>query len=338
METAVNQQLAPAEQPPKLPAIQAGGAVRAIVPQDFDAAWRIANAVVKSGMAPKGVDTAEKAMVAIMHGLEVGMTPMTALQSIAPINGRPAIWGDGALGLVQASGLLEWHKEYYTGTPGKDEYAAICEVKRKGDPEVKKGEFSIADAKQAQLYGKPGPWQQYTKRMLKMRARAFALRDGFSDVLRGLHIAEEAQDIPMRDVTPSGPPAPPPAIAAPPVQPVQDDVALVEAGASDPTEVEWVDDEPKPPAADDLEIPEHLRRTPKTIEAKAEEAFDEAQWLKDVEGALTGCEDTDTLMKIQNEVQKPAKPKVSAEGYKRSAVMVSKAFDRITNGDLLAAG
>ena len=94
-------------------------------------------------MAPRGVDTAEKAMVAIMHGLEVGMTPMMALQSIAPINGRPAIYGDGALGLVQGSGLLEWHKEYYRGEPDTDGYTAVCEVKRKGDPEVKTGEFSI---------------------------------------------------------------------------------------------------------------------------------------------------------------------------------------------------
>src|SRR4051812_39570725 len=102
------QQVAIAEQPPKLPTMQSGGAVRAIVPQDFEGAWRIANAVVKSGMAPRGIDTAEKAMVAIMHGMEVGMTPMMALQSIAPINGRPAIYGDGALGLCQGSGLLEW--------------------------------------------------------------------------------------------------------------------------------------------------------------------------------------------------------------------------------------
>lgn len=201
---------------PRLPAIQAGATPRALVPQDFEGAWRIANAVVKSGMAPKGVDTAEKAMVAIMHGLEVGMTPMMALQSIAPINGRPSVWGDGALGLCQGSGLLEWHKEYYRGAEGADDYTAVCEVKRRGDPEVKVGTFSIADAKRAKLWGKSGPWSDYWPRMLKMRARAFALRDGFSDVLRGLHIAEEVQDVPAgkeprQRAGAHQPPAPPPA-------------------------------------------------------------------------------------------------------------------------------
>lgn len=207
------------------PTLQSGGSVKAIVPQDFDGVWRIAKAVVTAGMAPKGLDTPEKAMVAIMHGMEVGLTPMAALQSIAVVNGRPTIWGDGALGLVQGSGKLEAHKEWYEGE-GENK-KAICTVKRKGDPELKRGEFSVANAKKAGLWGKAGPWTQYADRMLMMRARGFALRDGFSDVLRGLGIAEEVQDTPMRDVTPPKPPVPPvpPAVHTPPEPPVVDHVA-----------------------------------------------------------------------------------------------------------------
>ena len=200
--------LATQQTAPRLPTLQSGGSVKAIVPQDFDGAWRIATAVVKAGMAPKGLDTAEKAMVAIMHGMEVGLTPMAALQSIAVVNGRPTIWGDGALGLVQGSGLMESHKEWFEGNG--DTRKAFCTVKRKGDPEVKSGEFSVADAKKAGLWGITGPWTQYSDRMLKMRARGFALRDGFSDVLRGLGIAEEVQDYQaIKDVTPPKPPTPP---------------------------------------------------------------------------------------------------------------------------------
>jgi hypothetical protein len=54
----------------------------------------------------------------------------------------------------------------------------------------------MEDAKRAGLAGKQGPWQQYPKRMLQMRARAFALRDVFPDVLRGVYVAEEAADMP----------------------------------------------------------------------------------------------------------------------------------------------
>lgn len=186
---------------PRLPSMQSGGQVRAIVPQTFDEAWRIANAVCIAGMAPKGLDTPEKAMVAIMHGLEVGFTPMAALQSIAVVNGRPTIWGDGALGLCRASPKCEYVRERIEGDG--DNMVAICEVGRRGEQKPIVGRFSVDDAKKASLWGKQGPWQQYPKRMLAMRARAFALRDGFADVLRGLGIAEEVADFQLDgDVSP----------------------------------------------------------------------------------------------------------------------------------------
>lgn len=214
------------EEAPRLPSLQSGGAVKAIVPQDFEGAWRIATAVCKAGMAPYGLETPEKAMVAIMHGMEVGMTPMAALQSIAVVNGRPTIWGDGAIGLVRGSGKLEWIKERIDGEG--DKMVAVCEVKRKGEPDVTKATFSVEDAKQAQLWGKTGrngqptPWVTYPKRMLSMRARAFALRDAFADVLRGLGIAEEVQDIPQDRPQAPKPPAPP----VPPTQKIEHQEAI----------------------------------------------------------------------------------------------------------------
>jgi hypothetical protein len=53
------------------------------------------------------------------------------------------------------------------------------------------------------LKGKQGPWTNYPKRMLQMRARSWCLRDVYPDVLRGVHVAEEAQDMPEKDVTPA---------------------------------------------------------------------------------------------------------------------------------------
>ncbi len=175
--------------------MKTGGAVMAFVPQNYDEAWRLAKTVIAADMAPNGLKSPEKVMVAIMHGQEVGLTPMAALQSIAVINGRPTIWGDGALGLVQGSGKLEWIRETISGDD--DARTATCAVKRFNDAEVKTATFSVKDAKAAGLWKKAGPWTQYPDRMLKMRARSWALRDGFSDVLRGLSVTEEVQDIPQ---------------------------------------------------------------------------------------------------------------------------------------------
>lgn len=174
----------------------------------FDDAYRFASMVAKSDFAPKDFrGKPESCLLAIQAGSEVGLTPMQSLQSIAVINGRPTIWGDAALALVQASPVCEYVREYTEGDG--DSMVAVCEAKRKGYPAPTVVRFSVADARKAGLYGKPGPWQQYPTRMLALRARGFALRNAFADALRGLITAEEAQDYP----TPQ--PAPEPVVVRP---------------------------------------------------------------------------------------------------------------------------
>ena len=159
----------------------------------FDDAFRFAKMVAASDFAPKDFKgKPESCMLAIQHGSEVGLSPMQSLQSIAVINGRPTIWGDAALALVIGSHVCEYVTE---GVDGEgDKMVAMCVAKRRGYEKATIVRFSVEDAKKAGLWGKSGPWQQYPKRMLQLRARGFALRDAFSDVLRGLITAEEAQD------------------------------------------------------------------------------------------------------------------------------------------------
>jgi hypothetical protein len=161
----------------------------------LDDAFRFSQMVSKSEFAPKDFrGKPESCMLAIQAGSEVGLSPMQSLQSIAVINGRPTIWGDAAMALVQSSPVCEYIKEYVEGDG--DALVAVCEAKRKGYPSPTVVRFSVADAKKAGLWGKSGPWQQYPARMLTLRARGFALRNAFADALRGLITAEEAQDYP----------------------------------------------------------------------------------------------------------------------------------------------
>jgi hypothetical protein len=169
--------------------------------QSFDDAFRFSKMVAASEFAPKDFKgKPESCMLAIQHGSEVGLSPMQSLQSIAVINGRPTIWGDAALALVQSSPVCEYVKEYVEGQG--DNLTAVCEAKRRGYPAPTVSRFSMADAKRAGLAGKSGPWSQYPERMLALRARGFALRNAFADALRGLITAEEAQDYPQPVVTP----------------------------------------------------------------------------------------------------------------------------------------
>jgi hypothetical protein len=180
-----------------------------LTPRNLEEALKFAEIMSKSDLVPRDFrDKPGNILVAIQKGLEIGLSPMAALESIAVINGRASLWGDALLGLVQVSPQYEWHNEAES-TPTK----GVCIVKRKGH-EPHRVEFSIEDAKRAGLLGKSGPWQQYTARMLTLRARAFALRDKFADVLKGLSMAEEALDSPQSqpqtvsaEVQPAAPPS-----------------------------------------------------------------------------------------------------------------------------------
>ena len=164
----------------------------------FDDAFRFAKMVAGSDFAPKDFrGKPESCLLAIQHGSEVGLSPMQSLQSIAVINGRPTIWGDAALALVIGSPVCEYVRETVDGEG--DAMVATCEAKRRGYEKPSVVRFAVADAKRAGLWGKAGPWTQYSRRMLQMRARGFALRDAFPDVLRGLVTAEEAQDYPAAE-------------------------------------------------------------------------------------------------------------------------------------------
>jgi hypothetical protein len=198
---------------------------RGVVLEGMDDSLRMAKVIVASGMAPKSyftnanVDPVAAVFTAMQLGAEIGLTPMAAVQNIAVINGKPGLYGPAMLAVVEASGLL---KSIDEGVEGEgDARHGYCVVERVGR-KPKRVEFFVTDAKRAKLISKPGPWSEYPDRMLMARARSFALRDVFPDVLLGLaHSAEELGDIAMDAPAiehrpapaPPPPPPPPPAIS-----------------------------------------------------------------------------------------------------------------------------
>lgn len=187
-----------------LPAVAAARSL--MEPRSLEEAFRFAEYLADSTMVPRDFQGKPgNVLVALQWGRELGLAPLQALQSVAVINGRPSIWGDAALALVRGSGELE---EIEEGTRGEgEELEGFCRVRRRG-AKLKETTFSKAQAIAAGLWGKKGrdgqstPWITYPARMLMLRARGFALRDEFTDVLRGIVTTEEAMDTPAepRDV------------------------------------------------------------------------------------------------------------------------------------------
>lgn len=192
---------------PELPAPAPERAVvkvgkRGLQPLTLDGLRDLARVVLASGLAPASIASVEKIVVALAMGAELGLPPMQALSAFCVINGRATLYGDALVGIVLASGLVQSYAETLSGEG--DDRTACVRVGRKGVQGEFAGTFAVKDARKAGLWGKAGPWSQYPDRMLKIRARAFALRDGFGDVLRGFPVFEE-----MRDVAAVVTPAPP---------------------------------------------------------------------------------------------------------------------------------
>jgi hypothetical protein len=167
--------------------------------------WWMAKLYANSGMVPKAYDgKPENIMVAWMMGADLGLGHTASLQNIAVINGTPSVFGDAQLAIAKGSGEIESISEFYEGDQflkdGKenDDFTAVCVVKTK-DGNITTERFSVKDAKIAKLWMKKGaqggesPWCGYWRRMMKMRARSWALRDSVPGALKGIRTREELE-------------------------------------------------------------------------------------------------------------------------------------------------
>jgi hypothetical protein len=166
-----------------------------LAPKTFDEAIRFAKMLADSTMVPEAYQgMPANVLVAMQYGAELGLNPLQSVQNVAMIGGRPCIWGDAMLGLIKANPLCTDIIERKEGSLADETRTAFCTVKRVGKADVTVS-FSVEDAKRAGLWSKAGTWKLYPDRMLMWRARGFACRDQFPDVLKGIVSYEEARDM-----------------------------------------------------------------------------------------------------------------------------------------------
>lgn len=239
----------------------------ALEPTNTAEAFALAERLADSKLIPVSFQgKPNDVFVAMMWSRNLGLPIVQGLQSIAVINGRPSIWGDAALAVVRSSGLLESFKETITGEGLK--LTATCTVVRRGESEPYVESFSMFDAQTAGLTGKSGPWKQYPKRMLRLRARNFCLRNAFPDVLMGIGMAEEQLDIAAANDSA----APAAAEAKSDAKHPQRKSKVAPAQAPAAQDVAPVEDAKEVPAADELPEPEVQAAPAPAVESAEVEA------------------------------------------------------------------
>lgn len=203
--------------------------------QSYGEIIRMAEAVCGSAMIPDAFKgKPQDVAVAMMMAHEQGAPLITSLGSIAVINGKACWHSDAIPGIAMSRGMISHLKESIEGEG--ENMVAHCSCKRPDGSEVSQS-FSVGDAKAASLWNKTGPWKQYPKRMLQMRARSWCIRDAAPHAFFG-PTKEEMEGVQQhvgpdkaKDVTPT-PAARPTSKAgkktAPPADMGQDPLAGIE--------------------------------------------------------------------------------------------------------------
>ncbi len=175
-------------------------------PTTMDELDAFSKRVAKSTMIPNNFrNKPDDVFTAIVAGAELGLSAFTSLRKIAVIHGNPSIWGDALPAIVyahnKANVIDEWIDIESKTAHCKITRADTREAQEKAGLKYKPIErtFSMDQANEAGL-AEGMAWKKYPRRMVQMRARAFAIRDAFPDLLSGMYTAEEQESIPQERV------------------------------------------------------------------------------------------------------------------------------------------
>jgi hypothetical protein len=146
----------------------------------------IGQVFASSGMFPD-VKSQSQAVVKILAGKEIGLSPFESMAGIYVVNGKLALTSKVMSGLIKRS------KTYDYAVKKLDDQECIIAIMQ-GDKELGVSSFSIKDAAKAGLVNKE-PWKAYPRNMLFARAISNACRFYCPEVVSGYYAVEELSDI-----------------------------------------------------------------------------------------------------------------------------------------------
>ena len=155
--------------------------------RSLDDVERLARIAVSSGFTQ--CKTPAEAVVILMTGQELGLSPMQSLRGIYVVKGKPVLAADTMVAVVRRSGVCEsWR--IVESTPDR----CTITTRRKGETHDAERTWTIADAKRAGLLTN-GTWGAYPAAMLRHRCAADLARQEYPDVILGMYDPEEMESV-----------------------------------------------------------------------------------------------------------------------------------------------
>jgi hypothetical protein len=166
---------------------------RGIMLRSLEDLLRFARLAVSGGAAPEGMSDGAAA-IAIQAGLEVGLGPLGGLRFGTVVNGHFGWNGQGAAALIRNSPVCKQGTLKFSTEGEGENRKGVATAWRVGYGEPTTVEYTVKDAKQAELWGQRKNWRKFPNDMLMWRALGKLNRVLFSDVTGGFPLAEEAVD------------------------------------------------------------------------------------------------------------------------------------------------
>lgn len=165
--------------------------------QAFNELFKIGSVMSKTQLVPDNYrNKPEDCTIAIDIANRNGMSPLSVMQNLYVVKGKPTWSGQACIAMLRASKEYEHVKPVMVGERNTDGWGCYFKAIDKSDGEVAKGTLvTIQMAKDEGWYSKPGSkWPTMPEQMLQYRAAAFFARIYMPNVLMGFSVEGEAED------------------------------------------------------------------------------------------------------------------------------------------------
>lgn len=312
----------------------------------FEHMQRIANVMANSNLIPDSLcmttegEGQNKQRVALPPGqvmancflvvnqaVRWGMDPFAVAQCVSVVHGKLCYEGKLIAAVIEAKLGIRLKFKWDDKQGDQLGITVSGQFDDENEPRIVQG--TIAEWKTT---GNGSPWTaKQSPKMLAYRGAREWGRLHAPSLMLGVYsddelenLADESRSTRARDITPrdDGPPPPPPRVTqqAQPVTaevaPRLSDIELVESGRDDGKKIEWAEN----------------GETPSPSTAPTETAMDqqgEKEWLNDLSGAFSGCENLEQFSTKQRDCMAPKKGHVSPEAWTAAQRLAEDTYHRV---------
>jgi len=162
----------------------------------FEKLMEMATMLSKSTIVPVMYQNRpENCFIALDMASRMGISPMVIMQNLYIVLGKPSFSGSAMASMLRASKEFSNVELNFVGEEGRDTWGAYVSAIRRGKT-IKGATVTIAIAKREGWLSKTGSkWLTMPELMLGYRANAWFVRTHCPELLMGMQVSDEVEDV-----------------------------------------------------------------------------------------------------------------------------------------------